>query len=107
MSQVVKIKEAAAVKPGTVDLRQDNRIGALLDEYESAAQRYREIKKEKDDLTEEIKDKLGDAKSALVDGWILKISSYNRREYVVKATVVDRIIATRKTKWAMRKGKKK
>lgn len=102
MNSVVKIKDKVA-RPGTVDLRQDNRIGDLLDEYELAARRFRDIKKEKDALTEEIKGKLGDAKIAFVNGWILRRSSFVRKEHFVKSAVVDRLVIERQPKLAMKR----
>lgn len=94
MNSVIKLKDKAP-RPGTVDLRKDNRIGDLLDEYEYAVRRYKDIKKERDDLSAELKAKLGDAKSALVDGWILRRTSYKVKEHVVKAFIADRLFVER------------
>ena len=99
METVVKL--SSKIKPAgkdTIDLRQDNRIGELLDEYEYAARVLIDAAKAKKKLTDEIKAKLGDHKKALVDGWLLSRSSYEVKEHVVKTFIADKLRVLRKPK---------
>jgi hypothetical protein len=78
---VVKLKETGQ----TIDLRHDNRIGELLEEYEDATVVYLEAKRVRDELHAEIVAKMDGAEVGLVNGWRLKMSWVNRKEFVVPA----------------------
>ena len=90
-TNVVKLE-----KRGTIDLRKDNRIGELLDEFEDANVVLLEAKRVRDELYQEIVRKLEGHEKAQVHGWRLGMPWRHRREYTVKETDYQVLYAKRK-----------
>lgn len=67
-----------------LDLRGDNRILELLDTRERAAEAEKAAKGEKDEAENEIKAKLEDAETGIVDGWRMSFRQQTRKSYTVK-----------------------
>jgi predicted phage-related endonuclease len=71
-------------KPGiSIDLRGDNRILELLDEIEQADDDEAAAKAKGDKAKAEIKEKMGDAATALVRGWRVTWKTEEREPYYV------------------------
>lgn len=94
VAKVVEIKERPGSK--TIDLRKDNRIGTLLDEYEDAVILYLEAKRVRDELYAEIKKKMSGAEVALVEGWRLKMPWTTRAAHMVREATFQRLFLKRR-----------
>jgi len=72
-------------QPGKiVDLRGDNRLPYLLNRREQLTIAIAEAETERKQLDAEIKDKLGDAECAIVDGWRVTLKAQERKAHQVK-----------------------
>lgn len=80
----------------TIDLRSDNRIGSLLEEYEAAVAAFKEAEELKKELESEIREKVGDAEEAIVDDWIVRFNTIDRKEFTVRATTYRRLKVSRR-----------
>lgn len=82
--------------PTPLDLSTDNRIGAVLEEYEQVKATIAAAKKREKTLETEITDKLKGAELALAPGWRITRKMVPRREYVVPATEYPRLYVSRR-----------
>ena len=76
----------AEVEGKVIDLRHDNRMPELLDMRERLAAEAKELDTAQKAVDNEIKMKIGDAESALVNGWRVTFKSTSRKEHTVKAS---------------------
>ena len=67
-----------------VDLRHDNRMPELLADYERLSAELKDVDKARDAVGNEIKMKIGDAESALVNGWRVTLKLQTRKAHQVK-----------------------
>jgi hypothetical protein len=85
--------------PKLVDLSGDNRMPELLEQHVELTTQLKEIAAELKEITSEIKGKIGDADKILLgEGWSIRILSYPRKEYIVKATTIRRMTISRSSK---------
>lgn len=76
-----------------LDWSGNNRIPEMIEEFEEA-KRYCKRAKE---LSNELKELMGDASIATLPGWRLEIKRIERREFTVQATVLRSLYVTRTT----------
>jgi predicted phage-related endonuclease len=73
--------------PGkSIDLTGDNRIGELLEQRETCREAIRITEQQCDRIENEIKAKIGDAETALVNGWRVSFKNVEKKAYSVKTT---------------------
>jgi hypothetical protein len=84
--------------PKLVDLSGDNRMPELLERHVELTAQFKEIAAELKEITSEIKGKIGDADRVLLEDWIIRILTYPRREYTVRATTIRRMTISRSYK---------
>lgn len=83
-------------RPGSVvDLRTDNRIAELLTQRERLSLELKSNKADLEAIDTEIREKLGDAEAALVQGWRVTLKTIRRRAYEVKASVFRQLRTVR------------
>jgi predicted phage-related endonuclease len=94
-TDLVKLLYPQEVEGKTVDLRSDNHILELLDEREAAIDAASAAEKAKERINNEIRAKMGDAESAIVNGWKVTLKTTHQKEQVRKATSYRVLRATR------------
>lgn len=94
----VKPDTVTDAKSDTIDLRSDNRIKELLEEYEDSINMMSEARERYIEARTEIFNKLGTASKALVDGWRLRSATRFRKAFAVKATTFKVLLVKRKSR---------
>lgn len=74
-----------------LDLSGDNRLGVLLPERAGLKAAVSTAEARLKEIDAEIKDKIGAARTAWCDGWLIKYPTLTRREYTVKAGTYRRL----------------
>jgi predicted phage-related endonuclease len=93
---IIKKIYATATPGMMLDLRNDEQMGALLDEREKLSQTIKTATDRKDVIEAMIRHRVGIAESAMFsDNWYVTLKNQSRKEYMVKATSFRTLRAVR------------
>ena len=97
---LIALMYPADIEGKVVDLRGDNRMPELLAEHERLTAAIKEAETAKTVVANEIKMKIGDAESALVNGWRVTLKLQTRKAHQVKESSFRVLKPTREAKAA-------
>src|SRR5262249_13012173 len=80
-----------------IDLRGDNRVPTILDERANLMATIKVLDGKKDALEAELREKIGDAEIAIVDGWKVKLKEIVMKEHVRRESRSRRFFITSDT----------
>ena len=84
-AKLIKLMYPREVEGKVIDLRGDNRMAELCEMREQFGMIEKANKKAKETVETEMREKLGDAKIAIVQGWKVTLRTTQRKEKVVPA----------------------